>query len=179
MKALSPGLMALLFSLTPVTGWAQGSDGQAALGIIRGLEADPESQKLAESFVSRARHALSRAKGANDAGDHRHAAELEALARELSETGQDLIRAVRVEQEVRKVVAKAASAETRAIRTQALVEQAAARRGRAALELAALEAERDGATPAPAKATPERVHPVPVKPSQPTPAATRDRESSQ
>jgi len=153
---------------------AENTDGQVAETVLKELEAEPDRGKPAARWMERARQALGRARGAGDAGDHRHAAELQALARELAETGRDLIRALRAERESTELARRAALAETRAIRAQALVEQTAARRGRAAAQLAALEAERSAnAAALPAKPAPAPAPGAPSNEATPKPSAPK------
>ena len=114
----------------------------AAEAELAKLEAAPEPRALAKDAIQRSRHALDRAKRARNAGDHRHAAELEALADELAQTGRDLVVAAKAEQALAELETRRRELEARTVRARALVEQTVARRGRAAEQLARVQAER-------------------------------------
>lgn len=147
----------------------------AAEAELAKLEASPEPRALAKDSIRRSRHALDRAKRARSAGDHRHGAELEALADELAQTGKDLVVTAKAEQALAELETRRRELEARTVRARALVEQTVARRGRAAEQLARIQAERAPtaaspsatAKPAPAKAAPA----APLKPA-PAPSAT-------
>lgn len=177
-RTLDPGqLVAVaIVALLPVVAEAQSSDRRSALNILQELEASVPSRQTSAQLIARARHALARAQGARDAGDHRHATELEALALELSETGRDLSHAIRTEREVAELSRRATLAETRAIRAQAMVEQTAARRGRAAAQLDLLERER--ATASAVKPTTSMAKPLRTLPAAQGKQAPKRQEPS-
>jgi colicin import membrane protein len=127
-------------------GRAGGSAGAEALLVQ--LEAIPEDRALAKDLIARSRRALERSRKARAASDHRHGAELEALALELAETGRDLVRAAKAERALSEIEGKTRELEARAVRARALVEQTVARRGRASEQLQRVQAER-AASPAP------------------------------
>jgi hypothetical protein len=157
-------------------GYADPAARAEAEAVLSAIEKRPPADRaLADTAVSRARHALARATQARNAGDQRHGSELEALALEHAQTGSDLLRTADAEKKLREVEERALEVETRVVRARALVEQAAARRGRAAEQLRLAEAEKAGAVaPASKSAQPTAkptAKPTPAaKPSKPSPA---------
>lgn len=140
----------------------------AAEAELAKLEASPEARALAKDSIRRSRHALDRARRARSAGDHRHGAELEALADELAQTGKDLAITAKAEQALAELETRRRELEARTVRARALVEQTVARRGRAAEQLARIQAERGG----PATASPSTTaKPAPTPPPAALPAA--------
>jgi colicin import membrane protein len=147
----------------------------AAEAELAKLEASPEARALAKDSIRRSRHALDRARRARSAGDHRHGAELEALADELVQTGKDLVITAKAEQALAELETRRRELEARTVRARALVEQTVARRGRAAEQLARIQAERSGpaaasptATSKPAPAPSPKA--PPAAPAKPAPA---------
>jgi hypothetical protein len=152
---LAPAALVLLAALAPAAARAESPDRARATAMLKTLETKSDHKQALAELLRRSRHALDRAAKANAAADHRHAGELEALALELAQTANDLVRALEAERALAELSRRAIAAETRAVRAQALVEQTAARRGRAAAVLAALEAERaERASGVPAKPAP-------------------------
>jgi hypothetical protein len=148
-------------------------DGRAAAeALLVQLEAVPDDRALAKEPIARSRQALERARKARAASDHRHGAQLEALALEHAETGRDLARAAKAERTLGELEAKTRELQARAVRARALVEQTVARRGRVAEQLERVEAERAARTAPPAngKAKPAAAPPTPKAAPKP-PAA--------
>jgi chromosome segregation ATPase len=123
---------------------AGGSDREVASDVVERLAKQPDSARLAQEPIDKARHALRRAADARAAADHLHGAELEALAREWAETGSDLVRAAAAEKKLAETQRELSETETRLIRARALLEESVARQGRAKQKLGQLEAERAG-----------------------------------
>lgn len=116
------------------------SDRSVAEKLVTELSELPEGERpVVHLALERARHALTRATGAKDAGDARAASLLEGIAREWAETGQDLLRAARAEAELKALQAKAAEVSQKAERARMLLEEAIARKGRAEAELRTLD----------------------------------------
>jgi len=107
---------------------------------MQAVSAAPANAKLAAESLANADAVLKRADDARAAGDHEHAALLEAVALEWAQTGRDLVRAARAETEADELAKQAADVEERLVRARALLEQTVARRGRAQARLEALEA---------------------------------------
>jgi colicin import membrane protein len=139
------GALAMLASIPASAD--RGGDREVAQRVVNELGKSKASATFAKEPLEKAQHALRRAADARAAGDHVHGAELEALAREWAETGNDLTRAATVEQKLAAVQKEHSETETRLIRARALLEETVARRGRAKTELETLEAERGAPKP--------------------------------
>lgn len=111
------------------------------------VSAVPAHADLAEEPLENAAALLERADDARSAGDHQHAAMLEAVALEWAESGRDLVRAAEAEAEADELAKRAVEVEERLVRARALLEQTVARRGRARARLEELEATPQGAEP--------------------------------
>lgn len=107
---------------------------------LQAVSAVPSHRTLAAEPIANAEAALKRADDARAAGDHDHAALLEALGLEWAETGRDLVRAAEAEAAAAELDRQTAAVEDRVARARALLEQTVARRGRARAQLAALQA---------------------------------------
>ncbi len=156
-------LGALGLATSAVAFGANEADRQAARTAIAELESNPDHKRLTAEPLKRAKSALERASNAYSAGDAHHGAMLDALAREWAESGQDLTRAVELEQRASKLEAELAEAETKSRRALALIEATVARRGRAKAELEKLQTEGAPTEAAPAE-TPKNPTPPKAQP---------------
>lgn len=153
LRALAPAALLLAALAAPAS--AADGDRDAARRIVDQLAKQPPDARLAKEPIEKAEHALRRAGDARATGDHVHAAELDALAREWAETAADLVRAARAEDELAATQKQLTETETRLVRARALLEETVARRGRARQTLEKLEAERAGkGQPAPSGGKP-------------------------
>lgn len=122
-----------------------GSDGAKAEAILKEIDAraakSERAAKLVKEPVEKAKKALERAHGARAAGDPGHAAVLDALALEWTETARDLDRAAASEEVAAASAAKARETAAKVERARTLLEETQARRARAAAELERVEAE--------------------------------------
>jgi len=112
----------------------------AAERTMQAVSATPANAQLAAESLANADAVLKRAGDARTAGDHEHAALLEAVALEWAQTGRDLVRAAQAEAEADELAKQAAEVEERLARARALLEQTVARRGRAKARLKAITA---------------------------------------
>jgi len=106
------------------------------------------------------------------AGDHVHAAEAEALARQWAETGRALVGATDAEARANDLHRRALEAEAQVAKTRELVEEVIARTGRLRAQIDASEHERgtgraavelhDGEGASPKGRRPEAKRPAPV-----------------
>jgi hypothetical protein len=103
------------------------------------VSAVPANAELAAEPLQNAVALLNRADDARAAGDHQHAALLEAVALEWAESGRDLVRAARAEADADELAKQAADVEERLVRARVLLEQTVARRGRAKARLDEIE----------------------------------------
>ncbi len=111
----------------------------AAERTAQAVSAVPAHARLAREPLENVASVLRRADDARAAGDHEHAALLEAVALEWAESGRDLVRAAEAEAEADELSTRASELEERLVRARALLEQTVARRGRARARLEQLE----------------------------------------
>ncbi|MGC4089300.1 MAG: hypothetical protein QM756_15715 [Polyangiaceae bacterium] len=146
---------------------------------LKSLTALTAEQSVIGPLLTRAKKALERADSARRANDTAHGSQLEALALELTDAANDLVRTHAAEQQGTAAQQKALDLETRVVRARALVEQGAARRGRASERLQTVEAEKGKPAPskagkkpaAPPGATPPATAPAPAKAPVPSTGA--------
>jgi hypothetical protein len=117
------------------TGIARGDDRTSAAAILDALEHDEAHKAATASVVQQGRDALERATRMRASGDEAHAQLADGLARELAETGRDLVRALDAERMADDARRQATDAGVVGERERALLEEGIARNGRLKAEI--------------------------------------------
>ena len=121
----------------------------------------PETLRVVQDPVSKAKAAQQRAHSARGGGDLKHATELDALALTWAQVADDLVRTAASEKKLADLQKAVSDLEQKAVRTQALIEQTIARRGRAEQNL-----KNEPSAPAAGKSpAASKVKPAPSKPA--------------
>lgn len=132
-------------------------EGEAAVTILRAIEANPESLAVAKTQFDKAWRALGRAEGAKLSGDQEGARLLSNLALELAKGADALARAAEAEKQADAAEKQAVALEEKLERTRTLLAETDARRVQVVAEVAkAREAAKS--------------NPPPTKPAPKTPA---------
>jgi hypothetical protein len=120
------------------TGIARGDDRTSAAAILDALDHDEAHKAATASVVQQGRDALERATRMRASGDEAHAQLADGLARELAETGRDLVRALDAERTADDARRQATDAGVVGERERALLEEGIARNGRLKAEISDL-----------------------------------------
>ncbi|MGC4064687.1 MAG: hypothetical protein QM784_08600 [Polyangiaceae bacterium] len=104
------------------------------------LESSPETKQLTQEPVTSARKTLERVKSAHAVGDAPRAIELSQLARDYTESAEDVLRAAKLEKELADIQSALAEVEQKRRRTETLLEETVAHRERTAQALKQLHA---------------------------------------
>jgi hypothetical protein len=131
------------------------------------LESTPETKQVTQTPVASARKALERVKSAHAVGDAPRAIELSQLAREYTESAEDVLRATKLEKELADIQTALADIEQKRHRTETLLEETVAHRERTAQALKQLQMQK------PPQAPPAE----PAKPSKASKASARKNEA--
>jgi hypothetical protein len=159
------GIGALLLASGTVSATPKPRD--AAQTLLSTVSKGPQGGGVREA-VAEARRALVRADRARLSGDHRHGAELEALALEWAEAARDRARLAIALRHANELEHELSEAEEKLEAARALIEQTGAQKARAEAQLKALE---QAAAAPPPPAPPAKPAPAPAKPAAPRKAA--------
>ncbi|MFO0617099.1 MAG: hypothetical protein U0414_31170 [Polyangiaceae bacterium] len=154
-------------------------DGEAAVALLKAIEASADSLAVAKDQVDRAWKAIARAEGAKLSGDEEGARLLSGLALELARGADALARAAAAEKKADAAEKQAAALQEKLERLRTLLAETDARRVQVTAEVdKARNAEKPPPKTTPPKTTPPKTTPPktpatpPAKPPQapPTPA---------